>query len=199
MKSIYVLALGLLFTLSALAAPAEVIVVRHAEKPKDRNDNHLSPAGRERAERLPEFLKQSPELAKLGPPAALFATHLTKEGHGLRTIETLEPLAKCLDLKIETPFQSDNADKLAAQLLSKKKYNGKTVLICWTHEYIPLLIESLGIHPAPEKLPDDAYDRVYLIRYTADGPKLEMFRQDMESLPAPKHPKLFHFGKKKPN
>ena len=58
MKPLHFLVLGLL-SLSLHAAPAEVIVIRHAEKPRDKDDNHLSPAGRERAGRLPEFLKQA--------------------------------------------------------------------------------------------------------------------------------------------
>ena len=196
MKFLSLLAIACL-SLTLHATPANIIIIRHGEKPKDKNDNHLTPAGRERAERLPEFLEQNPELAKVGPPSFLFAAHLTKEGHGLRTIETLEPLAKSLKLKIETPFQSDDAKKLAAQLLSKKKYNDKTVLICWTHEYIPELIESLGIRPAPAKLPDECYDHVYLIRYTDQGPKLETYRQDMRSAPAEKHSKIFHLGRRK--
>lgn len=197
MKSVYLFIVALLLSLSLEAKPANIIIIRHAEKPKDKADNHLSPAGRERAERLPEFLEQNPELAKLGPPAYLFATHLTKEGHGQRTIETLEPLAAKLHLKIESPFQSDDGDKLAAQLLSKKKYNDKTILICWTHEHLPELIEALGVKPAPAKLPDDCYDRVYIIRYTENGPKLETTRQEMESAPASKRSKIFHLGRRK--
>src|SRR5689334_12520512 len=86
MKFVYLFLIAWL-SLSLHAMPANIIIIRHGEKPKDKNDNHLSPAGWERAERLPEFLKDNPELAKLGAPSALFATHLTKEGHGQRTIE----------------------------------------------------------------------------------------------------------------
>jgi hypothetical protein len=197
MKSVCLFVVAILLSLSIEAKPANIIIIRHAEKPRDKADNHLSPAGRERAERLPEFLEQSPELAKVGPPAYLFATHLTKEGHGQRTIETLEPLAASLHLKIETPFQSDDANKLATQLLSKKKYNDKTILICWTHEHLPELIQALGIEPAPAKLADDCYDLVYLLRYTETGPKLETFRQEMQSAPAAKRSKIFQLGRRK--
>jgi len=95
-------------------------------------------------------------------------------------------------LPIQTPFLSDHAEKLAAMILDSKEYDGKTVLICWTHERIPELIEALGVHPAPEKIPDDVYDRVFVLQYTGKQATLEVLHQDMPSAPEKSH----RFGKK---
>jgi len=168
-------------TIPAVATPAQVIILRHGEKPKNHEAQHLSEAGRERARRLVDFVTSNPELTKFGPPVALFATHETKSGHGQRPSETIKPLAKKLKLPIETPYQSDHPDQLASSILASKEFDGKTVLICWTHEYIPRLIESLGIAHPPEKMPDDVYDRVYLVRYDAAHASLETLSQEMAS------------------
>lgn len=197
MKPLWLLGICLALALPLHATPAQVIVIRHGEKPSRKDSKHLSPAGWERAERLSDYLKQTPELTKCGMPAALIAAHVTKDGGGQRTSETLEPVSKELHLPIETPYMSDHPEKLAAMILSSKKYEGKTVLICWVHEHIPALIEALGIHPAPEKLSDDVYDTVYSIRYSEKGSSLEILHQDMPSAPDGKASKLPHLGHKK--
>lgn len=199
MKSLWLTVLWATLSLGAHAMPAQVIVIRHGEKPRDKNAKHLAEAGVERAARLVDYLKQNPELSKLGPPAALIAARQTKEGGGQRTSETLEPLARDLKLAIQTPYQSDRSDKLAALVRTSKRYDGKVVLICWTHERMPELIEALGIHPAPAKVPDDAYDLVYLIRYDGPQPSLQMLKQDMPSAPEGKEPKKEDKSEKSPH
>src|SRR5882672_5994652 len=87
----------------AVAQPAEIILIRHAEKPDDPDARHLSKAGEERARELVAFLTTDPEFTKYGPPVALFATQTTRHGRGQRTRETLAPLAKELHLPIEAP------------------------------------------------------------------------------------------------
>jgi hypothetical protein len=150
------------------AQPVQVILIRHAEKPKDSDALHLSAAGKRRAAALPSYVKTDPELIRFGLPAALIASGARKNGNGQRAAETLEPLAEELHLPIETRFKSDEYKELAQHVRDNPAYAGKSILICWTHEYIPALAEALGIHPAPRKLSDKTYDRVYLIQY-ADG------------------------------
>src|SRR5947209_13654180 len=120
----------------ASAQPAQIILIRHAEKPADPEALHLSKEGRKRAKALVPFLTNSPALTQHGLPVALFAAQPTKHGHGLRTQETIAPLAKALHLKIETPFLSENYPALAKLILNNPKYEGKAVLICWMHAWI---------------------------------------------------------------
>jgi hypothetical protein len=151
--------------LPVLAEPAQVILIRHAEKPKDSDALHLSKAGRKRAEALVPYLETASELTQAGLPVALFGTEPTKHGKGQRPAETLEPLSRELKLPIQTPFKSDEYKKLAQFILREKEYDGKSVVVCWTHEYIPALAGALGVHPKPARLDEKTYDKVYLITY----------------------------------
>jgi len=42
---------------------------------------------------------------------------------------------------------------------------GKTVVICWTHEWLPELAAALGVSPKPSKWKNKVYDEVYVITY----------------------------------
>jgi hypothetical protein len=159
-----ILALLAVATLSS-AQPAQVILIRHAEKPVDPEAVHLSKSGEKRAKELVPFLTSDPRLTRYGLPAALYATHTTERGRGVRTQETIAPLAKKLHLPIQTPYLSGDYDGLAKSILSNPDYRGKTVLVCWNHEQIPQLTAALGIRPEPPKWKDDVYDRVFLIAY----------------------------------
>jgi len=150
---------------SLMAQPAQIILIRHGEKPEDPEAVHLSKAGEKRAKELAPFLTTDPELTKHGLPVALYATRTTKHGHGQRTQETIAPLARQLHIPVEAPFLSEEYAALAKSILSNSKYHGKTVLICWTHEFIPQLTAALGVEPQPPKWKDSVYDRVYLISY----------------------------------
>jgi hypothetical protein len=190
MKSLLLLICSLVSSIQIFSTPAYVIVIRHGEKPKDRDAKHLSPAGEERARRLVDFVKNNPELARIGPPQILVASHPTEDGGGLRTRETLVPLSDTLKVPIEIPYESDQPKRLASLLLSQKKYDGKNILISWTHERIPPLIKALGIKPAPPEMGDDDYDLVYVINYSENkAATMQILRQDMPSSPPKKSKK----------
>jgi hypothetical protein len=198
MKLLLFLFFSLVSSVQLFSKPASVVVIRHGEKPKDREARHLSAAGEERARRLVDFVKNNSELARIGTAQILIATHPTEDGGGLRTRETLVPLSDALKVPIETPYESDHPKRLASMLLSDKKYDGKTILICWTHEHIPALIRALGIQPAPPEMGDDVYDLVYVISYGEDkGATLQILHQEMPSAPPGKKWKSFRPGKPK--
>jgi hypothetical protein len=160
-----------LFGLSGLmmhhtwARPAEIIIIRHAEKPVDDFDMHLSPQGEQRAQALVDFLTTTPLLVTNGLPVALFASRATPRGHGQRTWETVEPLSKRLKLPIRTPYPAADYEKLAKLILEDPKFDGKTVLICWVHEFLPELAEALGVKKHPWRWKSNTYDRVWVITF----------------------------------
>src|SRR6266853_3476018 len=86
----------LLAAQGVMAQPAQIILIRHGEKPEDPEAVHLSKAGEKRARELVPFLTTDPEMTKHGLPVALYATKTTKHGHGQRTQETITPLSKHL-------------------------------------------------------------------------------------------------------
>jgi hypothetical protein len=153
------------FAQPVFSEPAQIIILRHAEKPDDPDALHLSKEGRQRAQALVKFFTETRKLTKFGEPAALFACHATRGGHGQRPQETLTPLAKYLHKDIQTPYLSKDYKKLAKHILHNAKYEGKTVVICWVHEYLPELAAALGVDPPPPKWKDSVFDRTYLITY----------------------------------
>jgi hypothetical protein len=163
---------------SPAAGPAQIILLRHAEKPADVENPHLSPAGVKRAEQLVTFITKDPAMARLGMPVAVFATQTTKHDNGQRTQETVAPLARALKLPVQTPFLSKNYNKLAKQILANSAYSGKTVLICWTRDEIPKLAAALGVKPQPAKWKESVFDRVYVISYQNGKPTLATYSYD---------------------
>ena len=78
---------------SSMSRPAQIILIRHAEKPTDPANPHLSPAGVEHHKRLVSFIKTDSAMARFGLPIAVFATKTTADDNGQRTQETVAPLA----------------------------------------------------------------------------------------------------------
>ena len=152
-------------TPSPVPRPAQIILIRHAEKPADEEDPHLSPAGVRRAERLVSFITTDPAMTRFGLPVAVFATQSTKHDNGQRTQETVAPLAKALKLPVQTPFLGKDYGGLAKLILANPAYAGKTILICWNHEELPQLAGALGVTPEPRKWKGSVFDQVYIISY----------------------------------
>ena len=169
------------FLLWGWTQPAQIILLRHAEKPSDSQSVHLSKEGQKRAKELAPFLISDPVLTKYGLPVALYATHPTKHGHGQRTKETITPLSKSLHLPVLAPYLSENYAALAASVLTNPKYQGKTVLICWVHDYIPQLAAALGASPEPPRWKGDVYDRIFLISYEGGKATLKDLPQGVGS------------------
>src|SRR5271165_6699779 len=103
--------------------PKRIVIVRHAEKPKSA-EPHLALRGKMRATGLSKLL---PKMVK---PDYIFASTSTK--HSDRPYETIRPTADKLGLDVSTKY-ADKETKKIAKDLEKKKFRGKTILICWHH------------------------------------------------------------------
>ena len=150
---------------SPVSRPGNIILLRHAEKPADSEDPHLSEAGVKRAQALVSFITRDPQMTRLGRPVAVFATQTTKDDNGQRTQETVAPLAAALRLSVQTPYHAKDYADLAKLILSTAAYAGKTVVICWNHETIPELAAALGVTPMPAKWRGSVFDSVYVISF----------------------------------
>jgi broad specificity phosphatase PhoE len=138
--------------------------MRHAEKPLDERDPHLSAAGRERAGRL---VMSIPRLS--GTPDFLFAA-ADKPG-SVRPRETLEPLAAALGLEIDHQVSDKDCEGFAQKLLTEPAFEGKRVVVSWRHDALPALARALGAPPGlcPDPWPDRRYDVVLRFDYEPDG------------------------------
>jgi len=161
----FLLLFSLVSALAPIPRPAQIIVIRHADKPADQNDPHLSPLGVARARDLVGFITTDAAMTKFGAPVAVFATKTTRDNDGQRTQETVAPLAAALKLSVQTPFLGKDFAALARQILANPAFAGKTVLICWNHVVIPELVAALGVSPPPPKWKGSVFDVVYVITY----------------------------------
>jgi hypothetical protein len=177
MRLVVIALLALVGAFPADAEPAQIILLRHAEKPADESDVHLSAEGQERARALVGFLTTTPALTNHGPPAVLFACQATARGHGRRCLETLQPLAIRLRLAIETTWPAGEYMALAQHVRSDERYAGKAVVICWVHDYLPELAKALGLRPKPRAWRKDVYDQVWLITYRGHDASLTRLPQ----------------------
>jgi hypothetical protein len=167
---------------SPATRPAQIILIRHAEQPRDKHNPHLSKKGVERADRLVAFISTDTLMTRFGLPVAVFATRTTKDGFGQRTQETVAPLAQQLHLPVQTPFRSKQYAALAPLILGTPGYAGKTVLVCWTHSSLPQLAGALGVTPPPPNWDNKVYDQGYVITYAGKQAKLEKFQFPMSKI-----------------
>lgn len=169
--------IGLLLLPAACAHPARVILLRHAEKPAEAANPHLSERGRQRAEALAHWLTTNPALTNSGLPSVLFASQATDHGHGQRPRETLEPVARQMNLPVRTPFRSEDFRALAHEVLDGKDYQGKVVVICSTHEHLSGLAAALGVKPPPAAWNGRVYDRAWVVDWKTNQPTLRVVFQ----------------------
>jgi hypothetical protein len=159
--------------------PLKVIIVRHAEKPADNENQHpplgvneegwhdprsLSPLGWQRAGALaPWFARAASPLAT---PAALFASHHHGTSH--RPRQTLVSLAGFLKLPIHAEIPVGEEKKLAEAVLA---CGDGPVLIAWEHNALPR-IPSLLAGPTlccPAEWPADRFDLAWVLDRDAGG------------------------------
>ena len=161
------LGMTILFLAAAMAQaqPALVLIIRHAEQPHERTAFSLSVKGQERAMAFVPFFTQTPELVYQGLPTSLFAAKIGPGEFIHRTLETITPLSNHLRVLADAHYAKWNYADLAQEVLTNLKYERKTVLICWDHEYIPRLAAALGVYPQPPSWPENVFDRVWIITY----------------------------------
>ena len=164
----------ILASTSIVAADAQVgpkdsvvLIIRHAEN--GGKDQRLAPRGEERAQAYENyFLNFSVDSKRLEPNVVLAAKD-SKKSHRPRL--TVDPFAKAAKLKIDTHFGNDQSADLAADLRANQQ--GKVILICWRHPYIPALLGALGATPKTflpnGKWPGSVYDWVIVLSYDQEG------------------------------
>jgi hypothetical protein len=186
-KSLFAILVAVLAAGCSLGAdpkthPKTVLVIRHAEKPDDDTNIHLSAEGKKRAEALPELFKKSANRSDPFPtPDFIFATKVSK--HSNRSVETVTPLAKALKLDIHSKFADDEIAKLVEHLYSEQKYDGKTVLICWHHGKIPELVTALGATKVPEHFKSSVFDQVWVVTFNDKGKTKPLVIRQQSLLP----------------
>ena len=115
----------------------QILLMRHAEKPDDASNVHLSPAGLQRAGRLASYIPQT-----FGKPDFLFAAADSEQSR--RPVETIEPLSQATGVPIDSTVANGHHDFLANELMTKPRYEGQRIVICWHHESMRHFSRELG-------------------------------------------------------
>ena len=148
---------------SPTLTPAQIVIIRHAEKPE--SGNELSESGQQRAHLLPIYFNTNEILTDFGKPAAIFAAAPRKIGDSIRCIQTVIPLATNLNLEINQNFTKKNIHDLEEYVMSNPFYFDRTVIICWDHLGIPTMARLFGAMGSPVVWDKNVYDRTWIIRF----------------------------------
>jgi len=155
MKTLALVLLVFVSVSMASAAQPVVVIVRHAEKASDGdNDPDLSSAGRERADALARILKNS-------GITAIFTSEFKC------TQETAAPIATSTHLTPTVVAAKDTA-ALVAKL---HQLNGNALVVAHG-DTIPNIIKALGIN-SPINIPDEDYSDLLIVTL---GDKPQLFR-----------------------
>jgi hypothetical protein len=68
---------------------------------------------------------------------------------------------------------------LAKRILDDPAYDGKTVAVCWVHDYLPQIAEAFGVMPRPAPWPSSVFDRVLVITYRGQQAFLTSLPQNL--------------------
>jgi len=173
---IFTTLLFICFASGLQALPAQVIIVRHAEK--DPITRGLSQMGQERAGALAYYLTETSYLLSFGLPDVIFASRSVPISDRLvpRTIETMMPVAELMETPIHSSFNGYQVREMANLVLNSGKYDGKNVLICWNHSSIHDLVNAFQ-YQVPfdcsfdqHKYPDCRFDLTFVLTYPAPPP-----------------------------
>lgn len=131
---------------------SSIYLVRHAEKEAETgtmmtNNPNLTPAGHSRAAALAD------SLSAIGI-RAVYATPFN------RTRQTAQPTATQKSLTVQTYAVSHGA----ALIDSLSKIQKKAFLIVGHSNTVPNLIQSLGLTPAMNEIPENDYDNFFVVK-----------------------------------
>ena len=162
-------AFALIFVANAQDGPkgSVVLIIRHAEDAG--SGDGISPLGQQRADAYKNYFLNFSVDSKRLEPEVVFAAKDSKKSHRPRL--TVEPFAKAAQLKIDTRFGNNQSADLAADLRANQQ--GKVILICWRHPYVPALLGALGATPKTflpnGKWPGSVYNWVIQLSFDQDG------------------------------
>jgi hypothetical protein len=192
--------------MSGPTGPSQVLIIRHGEKLGSADNDaeggpDLSPRGSARAMALPSlFVPVTPQTAcalaasassttgtyntvagsggapRFEIPAFVLATRASHTSN--RPIETISPLLAAFSLPLDADHSDGDYAKVAGDILTKSKYAGQVVLVCWHHGKIPDLAGALGIS-SPPSWPNSVFDRVWCLDYSGAAPTLTNLPQQL--------------------
>jgi len=139
--------------------------MRHAEKPEEPGDPHLSTTGYARAQRLATYIPDT-----FGKPNVIIAAANSSES--VRPVETVTPLSHQCGLDVQTPYLDDQFVDAAHLMLTGADYKDQPLIVCcWHHGKIPKLMHALGCGPGsyPDPWDEIVFNLILRVGIHADG------------------------------
>ncbi|HEX4647031.1 MAG TPA: hypothetical protein VH598_15620 [Verrucomicrobiae bacterium] len=84
-----------------------------------------------------------------------------------------------MGIKIRAPYANSEFEALARDLLSDRIYEGRTILVCWTHTRLPDLAKALGVAPEPPPWGENVFDRVLVVTFAGGKARMENLPQKL--------------------
>ncbi len=166
-RLIWLSTIALFLIQSAFAMPAQVVLIRHAEK--DPTGAHLLLKGRQRAAALAPTFLGAPFLLRYGPPAAIYLRKASLQKPAERWAETVKNLADEMGAPVKGEYRKEDAAALVEEIKQTEEFDGKMVLVCWSHGGLPKLAELFGAKKAPRKWSTRIFDRFWILTFQEDG------------------------------
>jgi broad specificity phosphatase PhoE len=126
-----------------------IVLMRHAEKESTGSNPVLTARGKNRAEKLSQFLTDI-------KPDAFYSTNYT------RTKQTLEPWANALGKTIQI-YEVSKQDSVAGML---KQQTNKTIVVAGHSNTIPRFVNVLTGQANYTDLPDTEYRKIFIVTIT---------------------------------
>jgi len=151
---------------------ANLLMVRHAEKPAAGDDPTLAVPGQERAQAYAVYF-QHVALDGSTPLKLSYLFVAADSPESQRPRLTIEPLASALRLDINDKHKDKAYQQVVDDLLTDPKYDDASILVCWHHEQILPFAQALGVDPSQlpsqsnwpsQGWPDDVYGWVLQLR-----------------------------------
>lgn len=176
MKPVLIFFTGIFFLFGSAFAqavnhPLKIVIIRHAEKPK--NGDNLDCQGLNRAELLPSVI-----FSKFGVPdfsyvPSLGADSVTKHA---RMFQTITPLAVKYNLVINSKFNGKDSTGLVNDILRRHG----TVLVVWDHKSIVPILHAFGINEPGLNWSDDDFDSIWIITFSNEIALLAKDKEDLK-------------------
>ena len=155
-------------------------MIRHGEKPL--SGNKLNEQGKNRSEMLVGYFKKDELVNRFGPPVAFYAAAPAKKKGSVRSIETVEPSAKALSLKVDKSYSKDDVSEIVDEIMHTRAYQGKTVVISWEHKMIPYLAEEFGATDAPDHWKSSNFNETWILTFSKKG-KVSFTKEKQPKVP----------------
>ncbi len=137
--------------------PKQILIIRHAEKPHEKNNENLSVKGYERASALAYYIPDDFDTID-----HIFAAGIGHHSPSHRPVETVTPLAERLGLKIHQKYLKDDHTTMVNHILGDDKYTDSNVVVCWEHTDIEAISTAFGTTNVPSNpWPKTIFDLVW--------------------------------------